>query len=33
LPGGVAFPVTGCIDAVRRGFAGEVIVGEDLKVL
>ena len=33
VPGGLAFPVTGFIDAVRKGFTGEVIVGEDLMVL
>jgi ribonuclease BN (tRNA processing enzyme) len=31
--GELAFPVTGFIEAVRRGFSGEVIVGEDLMVL
>jgi ribonuclease BN (tRNA processing enzyme) len=30
---GLAFPVTGFIDGVRKGFAGEVIVGADLMVL
>lgn len=33
VPGGLAFPVTGFIDAVRKGFSGEVIVGDDLMVL
>lgn len=32
-PGGLGYPVSGFIDAVRKGFAGEVIVGEDLMVL
>ncbi len=32
-PGGLAYPVSGFIDAVRKGFGGEVIVGEDLMVL
>jgi ribonuclease BN (tRNA processing enzyme) len=31
--GGLAYPVTGFIDAVRKGFTGEVIVGDDLMVL
>lgn len=31
--GSLGYPVTGFIDAVRRGFAGEVIVGQDLMVL
>jgi ribonuclease BN (tRNA processing enzyme) len=31
--GELAYPVTGFIEAVRKGFAGEVIVGEDLMVL
>jgi ribonuclease BN (tRNA processing enzyme) len=30
---GLAYPVTAFIDAVRQGFAGEVIVGEDAMVL
>lgn len=33
VPGGLAYPVTGFIEAVRKGFSGEVIVGEDLMVL
>jgi ribonuclease BN (tRNA processing enzyme) len=33
VPGGLAYPVTGFIDGVRKGFGGEVIVGEDLMVL
>jgi ribonuclease BN (tRNA processing enzyme) len=33
VPGGLGFPITGFIDGVRRGFSGEVIVGEDLMVL
>jgi ribonuclease BN (tRNA processing enzyme) len=33
VPGGLAFPITGFIDGVRKGFTGEVIVGEDLMVL
>ena len=32
-PGGLAYPITGFIDGVRKGFAGEVIVGDDLMVL
>ena len=32
-PGGLAYPVTTFIDGVRRGYAGEVIVGQDLMVL
>jgi ribonuclease BN (tRNA processing enzyme) len=32
-PGGLACPITGSIDGVRKGFAGEVIVGDDLMVL
>jgi ribonuclease BN (tRNA processing enzyme) len=32
-PGGLAFAVTDFIDAVRKGYAGEVIVGQDLMVL
>jgi ribonuclease BN (tRNA processing enzyme) len=32
-PSGLAYPVTGFIDAVRKGFPGEVIVGDDLMVL
>ena len=31
--GSLGYPVTGFIDAVRKGFAGEVIVGQDLMVL
>jgi ribonuclease BN (tRNA processing enzyme) len=31
--GGLAFPVSGFIDGVRRAFGGEVIVGDDLMVL
>lgn len=31
--GDLAFPVTGFIEAVRKGFTGEVIVGDDLMVL
>jgi ribonuclease BN (tRNA processing enzyme) len=31
--GGLAYPITGFIDGVRKGFAGEVIVGDDLMVL
>jgi ribonuclease BN (tRNA processing enzyme) len=31
--GGLAYPISGFIDAVRKGFAGEVIVGDDLMVL
>lgn len=33
LPGKVDYPVTRLIDAVRAGFHGEVILGEDLMVL
>lgn len=33
IPGGLAFPVSRFIDAVRRGFSGEVIIGDDLMVL
>jgi ribonuclease BN (tRNA processing enzyme) len=33
LPGGVGYPITTLIDAVRAGFRGEVILGEDLMVL
>jgi ribonuclease BN (tRNA processing enzyme) len=33
IPGGLAYPITGFIDGVRKGFTGEVIVGEDLMVL
>jgi ribonuclease BN (tRNA processing enzyme) len=33
LPDGLAYPITGFIDGVRKGFSGEVIVGEDLMVL
>ncbi len=32
-PGNLAYPVTAFIQSVRRGFAGEVIVGQDLMVL
>ncbi|HEV2700491.1 MAG TPA: MBL fold metallo-hydrolase [Steroidobacteraceae bacterium] len=31
--GALAYPVTGFIDAIRKGFAGEVIVGADLMVI
>jgi ribonuclease BN (tRNA processing enzyme) len=31
--GGLAYPITGFIEGVRKGFSGEVIVGEDLMVL
>jgi ribonuclease BN (tRNA processing enzyme) len=31
--GDLAYPVTGFIDAVRKGFTGEVIVGADLMVI
>ncbi len=31
--GGLAYPVSTFIDAVRKGFAGNVIVGEDLMVI
>ena len=31
--GSLGYPVTGFIDAVRQGFSGEVIVGQDLMVL
>lgn len=31
--GDLAYPVSGFIDAVRKGFAGEVIVGADLMVI
>jgi ribonuclease BN (tRNA processing enzyme) len=31
--GSLGYPVTGFIDAVRRGFGGEVVVGQDLMVL
>ena len=31
--GSIGYPVTGFIDAVRKGFNGEVIVGQDLMVL
>jgi ribonuclease BN (tRNA processing enzyme) len=33
LPDGLAYPITAFIDGVRKGFSGEVIVGEDLMVL
>jgi len=33
VPGGLAYPITGFIDGVRKGFSGEVIVGADLMVL
>ena len=33
VPGGLAFPISGFIDAVRKGFSGEVVVGDDLMVL
>ncbi|HEY6455671.1 MAG TPA: MBL fold metallo-hydrolase [Steroidobacteraceae bacterium] len=33
VPGGLAYPITGFIDGVRKTFTGEVIVGEDLMVL
>jgi ribonuclease BN (tRNA processing enzyme) len=32
-PGGLAYPVTAFIDGVRKQFAGEVVVGQDLMVL
>ena len=31
--GGLAYPVSSFVDAVRKGFAGEVIAGEDLMVI
>ncbi len=31
--GSLGYPVTGFIDAVREGFGGEVVVGQDLMVL
>ncbi|HEX3836713.1 MAG TPA: MBL fold metallo-hydrolase [Steroidobacteraceae bacterium] len=31
--GSLGYPVTGFIDAIRQGFGGEVIVGQDLMVL
>jgi ribonuclease BN (tRNA processing enzyme) len=31
--GSLGYPVTGFIDAIRQGFSGEVIVGQDLMVL
>jgi ribonuclease BN (tRNA processing enzyme) len=33
MPGGLAYPLTAFIDGVRKGFAGEIIVGDDLMVL
>ena len=33
LPDGLAYPITTVIDAVRQGFRGEVVLGEDLMVL
>ncbi len=32
-PGGLAYPASSFIDGVRKGFGGEVIVGQDLMVL
>ncbi len=32
-PTGLAYPISSLIDAVRKGFSGEIIVGEDLMVL
>jgi ribonuclease BN (tRNA processing enzyme) len=33
VPGGLAYPISGFIDGVRKDFSGEVIVGADLMVL
>jgi ribonuclease BN (tRNA processing enzyme) len=32
-PGGLAYPISAFIEGVRKGFSGEVIVGQDLMVL